>query len=43
MEISTVLEIIVHFVFKEDVHGTTPYGHDYIPSHVPRHKEQGYI
>jgi hypothetical protein len=28
---------------KGYVRGTTPYGHDYIPSHVPRHKEQEYI
>jgi hypothetical protein len=32
--ISTVLEIIGHFLFKGDVLGTTPYGHGYIPSHV---------
>jgi hypothetical protein len=41
----SVSEIIEHFLFilRGDVRGTTPYGHDYILSHVPWHKEQEYI
>jgi hypothetical protein len=33
--IVTVIEVIGHFLFKGDVHGTTLYGNDYAPSHVP--------
>jgi hypothetical protein len=43
VRISTVFNIIVHFLLKGDVRGTIPYGHDYIPSYVARHKEQLYI